>query len=289
MKPYKTTPVFVERIWGGNKLCEYNKHIGKNIIGESWETGVMDKDTKLLIKLIDASDILSVQVHPDDESALRLENAGNGKSEVWVILECEKDSFIIYGFNRPVQREELRNRLKDGSVTEILNYVKVKKGDCIYIPAGTVHSLGRGILAYEAQQPSDLTYRLYDWERTDFSGKARELHIDKGLEAIGYSVELPGIRNVYDSSSGGFFNIINCKYFQLDYRRLRHKERQGYETGSFRAVTAISGSIVVRFEDSLILARKGDTCIIPGDYCEVVSIEGVEDAEYIVATNKGQI
>lgn len=289
MKPYKTTPVLVERIWGGNKLCEYNKNIGRNIIGESWETGAIDRDTGILIKLIDASDILSVQVHPDDEFALRVENAGNGKSEAWVILESEKDSFIIYGFNRPVQKEELRYRLEDGSVTEILNYVKVKKGDCIYIPAGTVHSLGEGILAYEAQQPSDLTYRLYDWKRTDFSGKSRELHIDKALEAINYSFELPGIRNIYASSAGGFSNIINCKYFQLDYRRLGHKERQGYEAGSFRAVTAISGSVVLRFEDSLILAHKGDTCVIPGDYCGVVTIEGVEDAEYIVATNKGQI
>lgn len=286
MKPYKTKPVFVERIWGGSKLREYNKNTGKNVIGESWETGDLEENIPILIKLIDAKDSLSVQVHPDDEFALRVENAQNGKSEAWIVLECEEDSFIIYGFNRPVQKEELKSLLEKGSFTEVLNYVKVKKGDFIYIPAGTVHSLGKGILAYEVQQPSDLTYRIYDWNRTDSQGNARELHIDKAIEAINYSSELPCITNIYNLLIGGFYNIINCRYFQISFRRLKHKERQNYEAGRFRAVTTVSGSVTLRFEDSIILAYKGDTCIIPEEYCGVVSIEGLEDAEYIVATNK---
>ena len=286
MKPYKTKPVFVERIWGGSKLIEYNKNTGKGTIGESWETGAIDESVPLLIKLIDAKDTLSVQVHPDDELALRFENAGNGKNEAWIILECEEDSFIIYGFNRPLKKEGLRSLIKNGSITEALNFIKVKKGDYIYIPAGTVHSLGKGILAYEVQQPSELTYRLYDWNRTDSLGNARELHIDKAVEAINYNHELPCIKNIYDSLSGGFLNIISSEYFQLDFRHLKHKERQSYETGRFRAVTTVSGAIVLKFEDSLILSHKGDTCIIPEDYCGIVNIEGLEDAEYIVATNK---
>lgn len=284
MKPYKTKPVIVERVWGGSKLCEYNKRIQGSTIGESWETGLLEGDTPVLIKLIDAREALSVQVHPDDQFSSRIENAQNGKSEAWVVLECEEDAFIIYGFNRLVRKEEIMSLLKKGSIAEALNYVKVRKGDCIYIPAGTVHSLGKGILAYEVQQPSDLTYRIYDWDRKDLQGKSRELHIDKAVEAINYSSKLPQITNIYDSLKGGFFNIINCKHFESSYRCLEHKERQSYEPGRFRAVTTISGSVVLRFEDSLILAHKGDTFIIPKEYDGTVSIEGLEAAEYIVTS-----
>ncbi|MHB1393428.1 MAG: type I phosphomannose isomerase catalytic subunit [Clostridia bacterium] len=284
MRPYKTNPVIVERVWGGNKLCEYNKRIQGSTIGESWETGLLEGNTPVLIKLIDAKETLSVQVHPDDEFASKIENAQNGKSEAWVVLECEEDAFIIYGFNRPVTKEELMSMLEKGLVAEVLNYVKVRKGDCIYIPAGTVHSLGKGILVYEVQQPSDLTYRIYDWNRKDMQGKSRELHIDKAVEVINYSSELPQITNIYDSLMGGFFNIINCIHFESSYRCLEHKERQNYEPGRFRAVTMVSGSVVLKFEDSLILAYKGDTVIIPDEYDRTVSIEGLEAAEYIVTT-----
>jgi len=286
VKPYKTTPALVERIWGGNRLSRYNKAAVRSSIGESWETGAIEQDTGILIKLIDASDILSVQVHPDDEFARRIENARNGKNEAWIILECDEDSFIIYGFCRAIQKEELRNRLNDGSITDILNYIKVKKGDCIYIPAGTVHSLGKGILAYEVQQPSDLTYRLYDWGRKDNSGKSRELHIDKALEAINYSIQLPDIRNIYALSTGDLSDIFNCDYFKLGYKHLGHKERRTYEGGCFRAITTVAGSIVLRYEDSLLLSCKGDTCIIPEDYYGIVNVEGVEDSEYIIATKE---
>ncbi len=284
MRPYKTNPVIVERVWGGRKLCEYNKRIQGSTIGESWETGLLEGNTPVLIKLIDARETLSVQVHPDDEFAAKIENARNGKSEAWVVLECEENAFIIYGFNRLVRKEELMSLLEKGAVAGVLNYVKVRKGDCIYIPAGTVHSLGKGILAYEVQQPSDLTYRIYDWDRKDIQGNSRELHIDKALEAINYSDQLPQITNIYDSLKGGFFNIINCIHFESSYRCLKHKERQSYEPGRFRAVTTISGSVVLRFEDSLILGYKGDTFIMPEEYDRTVNIEGLEAAEYIVTT-----
>jgi mannose-6-phosphate isomerase len=284
VRPYKTEPVIVEKVWGGSKLHEYNKKIKGNTIGESWETGSLDENAPVLIKLIDAKEELSVQVHPDDEFALKVENAQNGKSEAWVVLECDEDAFIIYGFNKPIRKEEFKNLLEKDMISGTLRYVKVKKGDCIYIPAGTVHSLGKGILVYEVQQPSDLTYRIYDWNRKDLQGKGRELHIDKAAEAINYSIELPPITNIYDSSKGGFFNIIECKYFKSCYRRLGHKENQSYEAGSYRAVTVISGSLALKYEDSFVLAHKGDTCIIPEEYENTVGIEGLETAEYIVTT-----
>ncbi len=284
MKPYKPESMLVERVWGGNKLCKYNKKIQGSIVGESWETGPLEGGAPVLIKLIDARETLSVQVHPDDQFASRIENAQNGKSEAWVVLECEEDSFIIYGFNRIVKKEELTSLLKEGPIAEILNHVKVRKGDCVYIPAGTVHSLGKGILAYEVQQPSDLTYRIYDWDRRDLQGKGRELHIDKAVEAINYFDRLPQITNLYDSLKGSFYNIINCEYFESSYRRLEHKECQSYEPGRFRAITTISGSVVLRYEDSLILAHKGDTFIVPKEYDRAIIIEGLEAAEYIVTS-----
>lgn len=284
MRPYKTNPVILEKVWGGNKLSGYNKRAKGSNIGESWETGFIEEDTPVLVKLIDARETLSVQVHPDDECAARIENAKCGKSEAWVVLECDEDAFIIYGFNRPVRKEEFRELLMRGMACDVLNYVKVKQGDCIYIPAGTVHSLGKGVLVYEVQQPSDLTYRIYDWDRRDEQGKGRELHIDKALEAISFSLELPPITNIYTSSKNGFFNIVNSQYFESSYRGLNHKERQSYEAGRFRVVTAISGSILVRFEDSMILLHKGESCVIPEEYDRVVNIEGLEAAEYIITS-----
>lgn len=284
MKPYKTNPVIVERVWGGSKLCEYNKDIGKGTVGESWETGPIGGNIPVLIKFIDARETLSVQVHPNDEFALRVENARNGKSEAWIVLECEEDSFIIYGFNRNIRKDELGSLLKNGMLSKVLNHVKVRKGDCIFVPAGTVHSIGKGILAYEVQQPSDLTYRIYDWDRIDSQGKTRELHIDKAVEAIDYSSELPGIANIYDSLKEGCFNIIECRYFDISYRVLMEKECHSYEDGRFRAVTAVSGCTVLQFEDSRLLMKKGDTCIIPKEYDRTVVIYGLEASEYIVVT-----
>lgn len=284
MKPYKANPVIVERVWGGNKLCEYNKNIGKGTIGESWETGPIGENIPVLIKFIDARETLSVQVHPNDEFALKVENAQNGKSEAWIVLECEEESFIIYGFNRNVRKDEIGSLLENGLFSKVLNYVKVRKGDCIFVPAGTVHSIGKGILAYEVQQPSDLTYRIYDWNRTDSQGKGRELHIDKAAEAIDYSFELPRITNIYDSSKEGCFNIIGCRYFDISYRVIMEKEHHRYEAGRFRAVTTVSGYTILQFEDSQLLMKKGDTCIIPKEYDRTVTVDGLKVAEYIVVT-----
>lgn len=283
MKPYKSSPVIVERIWGGKRLCRYNKNVGDKQAGESWETGYPEEGNPVMIKLIDARETLSLQVHPDDEYAMKVENASNGKNEAWIILECEEDSFIIYGFNRKMQKDELRDLLEKGLITGVLNYVKVKRGDCIFVPAGTVHCIGRGILVYEVQQPSDLTYRIFDWDRKDSCGKGRELHIDKAVEAINYSPELPYVMNVYDLLRNGIFNIIKCENFEISYRVIKPQEYHIYDSGRFRAITTVSGNLLLQYEDSQLPARKGDTCIIPEEYDGEVRIEGLGDAEYIVA------
>lgn len=265
MRPYKTEPVFMERIWGK----------------ESWHTSICRDNVPVLIKFIYARDILSVQVHPDDEYAERLEGLPRGKDEMWLILECDRDSEIIYGFKRRVDKSELLELVEKGMVVENLSFVKVRRGDCIFVPAGTVHTLGRGILALEIQQPCELTYRLYDWDRTDMNGNKRELHIEKAVEAIDYSNVLPEIKNIYDSSVDDIFNIINCKHFSCVYRSMKSRNIHIYGKDGFRAVTLIKGKGLVSFENNIISVEKGDTCIIPEDYGEKVSIECMEDMECI--------
>jgi mannose-6-phosphate isomerase len=285
VKPYKTKPLLVERLWGGNRLQDYNKDTCGLTMGESWETGEISSGSPILIKLIHAGESLSVQVHPDDAYAARVENEANGKEEAWIVLEAEEQASIIYGFNRPLKQEELRRYVEAGDITEVLHVVKVKKGDVVYIPAGTVHSLGKGIVVYEVQQPSDLTYRLFDWNRTDTSGKPRELHIDKALEAINYSGVLPDIRNIYDSPRDASLGIFDCGGFRLKAGALDCRERHYICGGRFSAVTVISGSVRLCFDDSVILTYKGDTCIIPEEYDGIVALEGLGASEYIVATN----
>lgn len=265
MKPYKTKPVFKEKVWGG----------------EWWHTDMIQNEVPVLIKFIKAQDMLSVQVHPDDEYAARIEKAPRGKDELWVILECEEGSEIIYGFRRKVEKDELMEHLLKGSVEEMLNRVKVRAGDCIFIPAGTVHSLGGGIRLLEIQQPSELTYRLYDWDRTDSGGSRRELHIEKALQAINYSNKSPEIKNIYDSSDGNMFNIIHCEHFSSIFRPIKCGDTVNYEREGFRAVTLIEGRGLMKFDKVYIPLKKGDTVIIPEDFEGKVSMECLEAIECI--------
>lgn len=156
---------------------------------EDW----IHQDNKILVKVIDAKDKLSVQVHPDDEYAKRVENQANGKSEMWYILSAAKDAYLYCGFNQKVDRELVKSSALDGSIEQYLNKIEVKEGDIIKIPAGTVHAIGAGIKLLEIQQNSTLTYRLYDYQRVGADGKQRELHLDKALDVLDY--------NKYDANS----------------------------------------------------------------------------------------
>ncbi len=156
------------------------------------------QDEKLLVKIIDAQKPLSVQVHPDDEYAKRIENRPNGKNEMWYILEADDGAFLYCGFNKNMDKKTLRNAVLDGSIEQHLNKISVKKGDIIKIPAGTVHAIGAGIRILEIQQNSNLTYRLYDYKRIGPDGKERELHLDKALDVIicsKYSVDSEELKN----------------------------------------------------------------------------------------------
>lgn len=156
------------------------------------------QDERLLIKVIDAKKPLSVQVHPNDEYAQKVENQPNGKNEMWYILEAEEGAFLYCGFNQNLDKETVRNAALDGSIEQYLNKILVTKGDLIKIPAGTVHAIGAGIKILEIQQNSNLTYRLYDYKRLGPDGKERELHLDKALDVINcnkYSLDSAELKN----------------------------------------------------------------------------------------------
>ncbi|MBR4412276.1 MAG: cupin domain-containing protein [Lachnospiraceae bacterium] len=247
----RLNPIFKDNLWGGNKLKTlYGKKCDFDILAESWEMSAHDAgqsivasgrhkgmlfndylgtigktnwgwkcstfaDFPILVKLIDAKDKLSVQVHPDDDYAIANENQ-YGKNEVWYVVDCEPDSYLYCGFNRDVSREEVLQRIEDDSILEVLNKIPVQKGDVYFIKAGTVHAIGAGIVICEIQQSSNCTYRLYDFKRKDKFGDYRELHIDKALDVLNFSKYCPEKIDEGIVDGDGFKKriISQCKYFE---------------------------------------------------------------------------
>ncbi len=218
LSPFVLTPRLTPAIWGGDALI---RRFGKHgdvapPVGESWEcwdenriangefagatlgglraalrrelTGAIDPDRifPVLTKIIDAKQALSVQVHPDDAYAQRTEHQDNGKTECWYILACEPGAQIVLGWARDTTREEFERRVADGTLGDMLRRVDVHPGDAFYLPAGTLHAIGAGIQLFETQQASDLTYRIFDWNRTGADGKPRELHVAKAADVLDY-------------------------------------------------------------------------------------------------------
>jgi mannose-6-phosphate isomerase len=222
--PYVLEPKLTTAIWGGDALVtRYGKHGDRaQPLGESWEcwdanrvangalagktlaelrgelggalTGAIDpaRTFPVLTKIIDARKPLSVQVHPDDAYAQRVEHQPNGKTECWYILACEPGAGLVLGWTRDTNREEYERRVADGTLAEILRRVPVAPGDAFYLPAGTLHAIGAGIQLYETQQASDLTYRIFDWNRVGDDGKPRQLHVDKAADVLDYRATFPG-------------------------------------------------------------------------------------------------
>ncbi len=168
--------------FAGKTLCEYFDLIGWNRLGEY---GKKYHSLPILVKYIDAKENLSIQVHPDDEYSRAHEN-DSGKNEMWTVLDAEDGAFIYLGFNKDTNREEVESHIKNNTLEELLNKIYVRKGETYYIPAGTVHAIGKGCLICEIQQTSNITYRLYDYGRKDKSGNSRELHLEKALEILNY-------------------------------------------------------------------------------------------------------
>ncbi len=266
-KIYKLFPECKDYLWGGERLkTEYGKKTDKTPCAESWElsfhkdgptkladgTALQDVVTKeelgkncdnfeffpVLIKLIDAKNNLSVQVHPSDEYALKNEHS-YGKTEMWYIVDAAEGAGIYCGFKRDSSKEEFLKYLEEGKVEELLNFIPVKKGESYFISAGTVHAIGAGCLICEIQQNSNLTYRVYDYNRRGADGKLRELHVDKAVKVIDFKKYAPvsfGSGDKKDEKT-----LAECKYFRVREVKLSGG-KEFYNENSFTALTVVSGS-----------------------------------------------
>lgn len=204
----------------------------------------------ILTKLIDAKDDLSIQVHPSDEYALRHEHQ-YGKTEMWYVLDAEPGAFLYYGFRRPVTKEEFLRRVEENSLTEVLNAVPVKKGDVFFIPSGTLHALGRGILIAEVQQSSNVTYRIYDYGRLSH-GVPRPLHLEKALEVLTLAPPQP-----QDFGE----HLAKCEYFTVDVTEGAYS---GWcDESSFVSLLVVEGSGTVSTDTQALGVRKGDSLFLP--------------------------
>lgn len=281
MNIQKLTPAYKDYLWGGNKLKEkYGKTTDLSPLAESWELS-FHKDGECLfeneipisksvseralgknlsdfplfpvmIKFIDAAKDLSIQVHPNDDYALLHENS-LGKTEMWYVVEAEEGAGIYLGFNRDVTKEEYRQAIAENRITELLNFYKVKAGECYFIPAGTVHAIGAGCLICEIQQNSNVTYRVYDYGRLGKDGKARELHIEKALDVSELKMFTPRKADALLGAS---------RYFTAREITVSDDAELCADEGSFHCVTCVSGTgYTERKKISL-----GDSFFIPAGY-----------------------
>jgi len=307
--PLKFKPVLKERIWGGNKLTTlFNKSASEEKIGESWELcGFPEEDSvvsngylagntitelievymgelvgdavydnyglnfPLLFKIIDAQDKLSIQVHPDDEVAAERHNSF-GKTEMWYVLEAEENAELIAGFNQECTKEKYNDSLKNNSVEDLLQKISVKKGDVIYIPAGLVHAIGKGILLAEIQQSSDVTYRIYDYNRKDDKGNHRQLHIEEALDVINFdSKENPIIS--YEKKLNEIVELYSCDYFTTNYISFDSEVVRNYgDIDSFKVYMCTEGFFNILSDGNYTPVNIGETVLIPASMSEVVFI-----------------
>ena len=228
----------------------------------------------LLIKLIDAKDKLSVQVHPENEYAYRVEHEP-GKTEMWYIVDCEEGAQLIYGFKRRLDKEEFETRIKNNTLDEVMNYVPVKKGDVFFIAAGTLHAIGSGMLIAEIQQNSNTTYRVSDYGRLGADGKPRELHIEKALAVT--KTEPPfrsygDIAGVKQYAYGSMRELARCKYFKVKSIRLNGRFR--VNSKKFTSLLILEGNMKITYQGGEIRAKKGDSIYIPGGCSASISGNG---------------
>lgn len=311
MKPIKMIPAFrygSATPWGCEGLRRLHKAIPDPRTGESLEVSVLPglesrdseghtlselldaggeamRGTKvgtefpLLLKLISAGDMLSVQVHPDDAYARKNEHGKLGKTEAWVILDAEPGAQIVYGIREGVSREALASACEEGgaAVQACLNTVNVKPGDVYYIPAGMVHALGGGVTLMEIQQSSDVTYRFYDWDRVDAQGKGRELHIQKGLDVTNVSLHLPPCAGTTSEKPGGTVTrYIDERAFVLERWHCESTMELPLTPEHFVLLCAL-GDGKLTWEDGEMTLQRGDCVFLPAK-CEKTSLCGQVDA-----------
>lgn len=239
---------------------------GRELLGEPvWEQihrpglpATLKGRFPLLMKFLDANKTLSVQVHPNDQQAARLTPPDLGKTEAWYVIDAELDSVIYAGLNPGVRPEQLRSAAKDGTVEELLNRVYPKPGDCIFVPAGTVHAIGAGLLIAEIQQSSDTTFRLFDWSRLDVNGEPRTLHIDDAVRVTDFESGPVKIQQPVRRNDAPAETLVDCDKFILNRWSIHSEHHKLDLHGSFRLLTVVSGQLTIGH-------RLGDTRLSPGN------------------------
>jgi mannose-6-phosphate isomerase len=296
--PLQFSPILKERIWGGEKLKTIlNKPITSKITGESWELSTVEGDVSvvangelagkslndlidsnpegllgtavykrfgkqfpLLFKYLDAREDLSIQVHPDDELAKKRHNSF-GKTEMWYVLQADTDSKLIVGFKEDSNADEYVENLKNKTLLSILDNVKVEVGDVFFLETGTVHAIGAGLVIAEIQQTSDITYRLYDFDRVDAAGNERELHVDLALDAINYNKI--DTSKKYNKKPNLSNSMVDCPYFTTNYLPLDGKIEVNKSGNSFTVYMCVDGSFELEYENEKFKYLKGDTILLP--------------------------
>lgn len=299
--PLKFTPLLKEKIWGGDKAQTYLGFSlnGMKNCGEIWLLSDVDKNQSvvangflaentlnelleifmgdlvgeqvfekyemtfpLLYKIIDASDDLSLQVHPDEEFSKKL-NIGYGKTEMWYVLDAEREARLSCGFQKKTAREEVEKSVKDNTIADLLKYHSVKQGDAFYVPAGRVHAIGKGILLAEIQQSSDTTYRLSDWGRVDEKGKSRELHLQQALEVLNYE-DIQDARVKYALTENKTNKMVDSLYFHTNILKLNKamsKNFQDFDT--FITYLCVEGAGRIKAGNHVEHIKKGELVFIP--------------------------
>ncbi len=296
----KFRPILKKKLWGGTKLNNilHKKNTNKSI-GESWEISAVKDNYSivtegrlagrslqellstyresligaknymrfgdnfpLLIKFIDAKEDLSVQLHPDDQIAKKKHNSF-GKTEMWYVLQTDSKSRLIIGFDKEINPDQYQKHIKEGTLTDILNTVEVSPGDAFYIKPGLVHAIGKGILLVEIQQTSDITYRIYDWDRIDNDGNPRELHQEDALEAIDFSNnQISKIK--YSETPNKINTLINCEFFITNTIVINKEITVSHDQlDSFVIYICIEGKAIVYQDKDILTLQLGETILVP--------------------------
>lgn len=250
--------------YSGKTLSEVIEIEGREILGTN---GMKFDFFPILIKLIDAKNDLSVQVHPDNEYAMRVEGE-YGKTECWYILDCEENAELIYGFNKEISSDEFRQRIQDNTFLEAVNKVKVHKGDLFFIEAGTLHAIGGGILLAEIQQNSNTTYRVYDYNRKDKDGNLRPLHTEKAIDVTKCEMPKYGIKPVGERIEKNGFSeqlLTSCDLFNVTSLEITEKAERTADSESFVSLVATDGEGTLKCDGEKLTVKKGDSFFIPAD------------------------
>ena len=301
--PLKFKTIFKDKLWGGNKINTIlGKDFGDlPNCGETWEISGVEGDISvvadgalagkslvelidsyrgrllgdkiydkygnqfpLLIKFIDANADLSIQVHPNDDLAHRRHNSF-GKTEMWYVFQADEGSSLISGFNRQIDRETFLEKFNNGQLMDILNREEVRAGDVFFIPAGRVHTIGKGLLLAEIQQTSDITYRIYDFDRIDGNGQKRELHVKEALDAIDYNF-YDHYKIPYNDQINRSVELVRCDYFTTNKLNINQTLERDYSNlDSFIIYICFDGALVLDYPAGKVGVKKGDAVLLPAN------------------------